>query len=65
MTVQTLAKKVSLLEKKIISLEMPSSVLVKLFVDEEVIDKAKKAVFDFDIDKFVSAKDLNLWSKKK
>jgi len=61
MSTQILIKKIKKLEKEINRLKQPKSVLVKMKVDNKVITEAKKALFDFDIEKFVSKKDLKAW----
>ena len=40
---------------------MPKKVLGKIFVDEKLLEKAKKALFNFDIEKFVTKKNLKSW----
>lgn len=61
MTTQALTKKIEKIEKEILLLKEPKSILAKIHVDKELIQKAKKALFDFDIEKFVTKKDLKAW----
>ncbi|TSC75428.1 MAG: hypothetical protein G01um101430_270 [Parcubacteria group bacterium Gr01-1014_30] len=61
MTTQALTQKIEKLEKEILLLKEPKSILAKVHVDEELVQKAKKALFNFDIEKFVSKKDLKAW----
>jgi uncharacterized protein (UPF0335 family) len=61
MTLETLIKKVEKLEKELKEIKMPKKVLGKIFVDKKLLEKAKKALFDFDIEKFVNKKDLKSW----
>jgi uncharacterized protein (UPF0335 family) len=61
MTLDALIKKVEKLEKELKEIKMPKKVLGKIFVDKKLLEKAKKALFDFDIEKFVTKKDLKSW----
>jgi hypothetical protein len=61
MTTETLIKKVEKLEKELKEIKMPKKVLGKIFVDKKLLEKAKKALFNFDIEKFVTKKDLKSW----
>ncbi len=36
---------------------------IKIYVDSTILKKASKALFDFDIEKYVSKKDLRAWKK--
>ena len=63
MTTQLLEKKIQKIEREIEILKKPKSVLSGVYVDEKLIASAKKSVFDFDIEKFVSKKDLKIWKK--
>jgi len=57
MTTKTLIKKVEKLEKELREIKMPKKILGKVFVDEKILEDAKKALFDFDIEKFVNKYD--------
>lgn len=61
MTTKTLIKKIEKLEKELKEIKMPKKILGKVFVDKKLLEKAKKALFDFDIEKFVTKKDLKSW----
>jgi hypothetical protein len=61
MTTETLIKKVEKLEKELKEIKMPKKILGKVFVDKKLLEKAKKALFNFDIEKFVTKKDLKSW----
>lgn len=61
MTTKTLIEKIEKLEKEIKEIKMPKKILGKIFVNEKILKKAKKALFDFDIEKFVKKKELKLW----
>jgi hypothetical protein len=61
MITKTLIKKIEKLEKKLKEIKMPKRVLGKIFVDKKLLEKVKKALFDFDIEKFVTKKDLKSW----
>jgi uncharacterized protein (UPF0335 family) len=61
MTLETLIKRVEKLEKELKEIKMPKKVLGKIFVDKKLLEKAKKALFNFDIEKFVTKKDLKSW----
>ncbi len=58
---QTLIKKIEKIEKELTEFKKPKSVLGKIYVDPKTLKQAVKALFDFDIEKFVSKKDLKLW----
>lgn len=61
MNTQTLIKKVEKIEKELKEIKKPKSILGKIYVDAKILSQASKALFDFDIEKFVSKKDLKLW----
>jgi hypothetical protein len=61
MTTQLLLEKIKKLEKELKEIKMPQKILGKVFVDEKILKKAKKALFDFDIEKFVKKKELKSW----
>lgn len=58
MTTKTLVKKIEELEKEIKEIKMPKEVLGKLFVDEKILEKAKRALFNFDIEKYVKNEEI-------
>ena len=58
MTAKALARKVERLEREIRSLREPRHVFGKTRVDEALLKKAGEALFRFDIEEFVSRKDL-------
>lgn len=60
---QTIIKKIEKIEHELQQLKQPKSILGKITVDSKVIKKASKALFDFDIEKFVTKRDLNSWKK--
>jgi len=61
MNTKTLTKKIEKLEKELEEIKMPKKILGKIFVDEKILEKAKKTLFNFDIEKFVKKKDLKSW----
>ena len=61
MNTKTLTKKIEKLEKELEEIKMPKKILGKIFVDEKILEKAKKALFNFDIEKFVTKKNLKSW----
>jgi len=61
MTTKTLAEKIKKLEKELKKIKKPKKILGKIFVDEKILEKAKRALFDFDIEKFVKKKNLSSW----
>ena len=61
MNTKTLTKKIEKLEKELEEIKMPKKILGKIFVDEKLLEKAKKALFNFDIEKFVTKKNLKSW----
>jgi chaperonin cofactor prefoldin len=61
MSTQTLIQKIDKIEKELKEIKKPKSILGKIYVDSEILEQASKALFDFDIEKFVSKKDLKLW----
>ena len=61
MNTKTLTKKIEKLEKELEEIKMQKKILGKIFVDEKILEKAKKALFNFDIEKFVKKKDLKSW----
>ena len=63
MTMQTIIKKIEEIEHELQELKQPKSILGKVVVDSTIVKKAKKALFDFDIEKFVTRKDLKSWKK--
>lgn len=63
MTIQAIIKKIEKIEQEMQQLKQPKSILGKIAVDSKVIKKASKALFDFDIEKFVTKRDINLWKK--
>ena len=60
-TTKELSRKIKKIEKELSILREPHSVLGKMRVDEETIKQASQALFDFDIEKYVSKKDLKSW----
>ena len=58
MATKELLKKVERLEKEVAELKKPRNILGKIYVDGNVLKQAAKAPFDFDIEAFVSKKDL-------
>lgn len=63
MTTQTIIKKIEKLERELKELKKPKSILGKLYVDSDILKQASKALFDFDIEKFVTKKDIKLWCR--
>jgi len=63
MTTQTILKKIEKIEQELTQLQQPKSILGKFEVDSATLKKASKALFDFDIEKFVTKKDLKIWRK--
>jgi len=63
MTMQTIIEKIEKIEQELQQLKQPKSILGKVFVDSTLVKKAKEAIFDFDIEKFVTKKDLKSWKK--
>lgn len=61
MATETLIKKVEKLEKELKKIKFPEKLLGKVFVDEKILEKAKKALFNFDIEKFIKKKELKSW----
>jgi len=61
MTTKTLIQKVEKLEKELREIKMPKKILGKVFVDEKILEKAKRALFDFDIEKFIKKGELKSW----
>jgi hypothetical protein len=61
---EILVERIKKIEKELIELKKPKSILGKIFVDKKILDKAKKALFDFDIERFVTKNDLKSWRKK-
>ena len=59
MTTQAIIEKIEKIGQEMQQLKQPKSILGKVFVDSTVVKKAKKAIFDFDIEKFVTKRDLN------
>ncbi|MBI5683370.1 MAG: hypothetical protein HZC45_09490 [Deltaproteobacteria bacterium] len=57
MTTQAIIKKIEKLERELKELKKPKSILGKLYVDSDILKQASKALFDFDIEKFVTKKD--------
>jgi hypothetical protein len=60
---QAILKKIEKIEQQLAQLQQPKNILGKLKVDSKTIQKASKAIFDFDIEKFVTKKDLKAWKK--
>lgn len=56
-------EKIKKIEKEILELKQPQLILSKVYVDADIIKQASKNLFDFDIEKFISKKDLKLWKK--
>jgi hypothetical protein len=56
-----LIKKIKKIEKELKILKEPHSILGKMNVDETIIKHASQALFDFDIEKYVTKKDLKAW----
>lgn len=63
MSTQTLIEKIEKIEQELTNFKKPKQVLGKIYIDQEILKKAKKAIFDFDIEKFITKKDLKLWKK--
>lgn len=61
MTTKTIEAKIEKLEKELKEIKMPKKILGKVYVDEKLLEKAKKALFKFDIEKFVTQEDLKSW----
>ena len=61
MTTETLIRKIEKLEKELKEIKMPKKILGKVFVDEKILEKAKRALFDFDIEKFIKKGELKSW----
>lgn len=59
-TFTPLARKIEHIEKILSELKKPKSIFGKIYVDEKILKQANKALFDFDIEKFVTKKDLKL-----
>ncbi len=57
-------KKIEALEQKFAEFAKPKSILGKMKVDDAVLQQAAKAPFDFDIEKYVSKKDVERWKKR-
>jgi hypothetical protein len=61
MTTQALLEKIKKLEKELKEIKTPKKFLGKVFVDEKLLEEAKKALFNFDIEKFIKKKELKSW----
>jgi hypothetical protein len=61
MTTQALLEKIKKLEKELKEIKTPQKFLGKVFVDEKILEEAKKALFNFDIEKFIKKKELKSW----
>jgi hypothetical protein len=61
MTTQALLEKIKKLEKELKEIKTPQKFLGKVFVDEKLLEEAKKALFNFDIEKFIKKKELKSW----
>ncbi|MBI5527592.1 MAG: hypothetical protein HY897_14770 [Deltaproteobacteria bacterium] len=61
MTAKALAKKAERLEREIKLLWEPKPVLGKIVVDEAVLAKTARVLFDFDTEQSVSKKDVHEW----
>ena len=64
MNTALLEKKIAQLAKQVAALKTPKKISSKLAVDDATLKAANKAPFDFDIDTFVTRKDLTRpWKK--
>ncbi len=61
MNIKTLERKVNRLEKEISKLKQSNQIFAKMDIDTNLIEKASKMLFDFDIEKYVSKKDIAQW----
>ncbi len=61
MNIKTLERKVNKLEKEILKLKQSKQIFSKMDIDTNLIEKASEMLFDFDIEKYVSKKDLAQW----
>lgn len=61
MSTQLLVKKIEKLEKALIAFKQPKDIMGKVRVDGKILKQAERALFKFDIEKFVSKKDLRSW----
>ncbi|MDP2209164.1 MAG: hypothetical protein Q8K98_10405 [Bacteroidota bacterium] len=61
MNIKTLERKVNRLEKEILKLKQSKQIFAKMDIDTNLIEKASEMLFDFDIEKYVSKKDLAQW----
>ncbi|HLX11207.1 MAG TPA: hypothetical protein VKS81_00205 [Bacteroidota bacterium] len=61
MTNQLILQKLKRIEKELRVLRQPKAIVPKMIVDEGILRQATGAIFDFDIEKFVTAKDLRAW----
>jgi|GEM_PF-5034137 hypothetical protein len=61
MSTQTLTKKIETIEKELKKLAQPKSIIPKMYVDEHLLQHASKAIFDFDIEKYVTPQDVKRW----
>lgn len=61
MTIQAITQKLEKIEQELKELKQPKSILGKLTIDERILKNASRALFDFDIEKFVAKKDLKSW----
>ncbi len=55
-----LAQKIEHIEKILSEIKKPKSILGKIYVDEKILKQTSRALFDFDIEKFITKKDLKL-----
>ena len=63
MTIQAITQKLEKIEQALEELKQPKSILGKFVIDSKTIEKASQVLFDFDIEKFVTKKDLKSWKK--
>ena len=60
-TTEKLVKKVESIEKELKKIQEPHSILGKMHVDDMLIRQDSRSLFYFDIEKYVSKKDLKAW----
>jgi hypothetical protein len=61
MNAQLLNKKIKKIEEELYTLKHPQPIFPKIQVDDTTLENARKALFDFDIDEFVTKKDVERW----
>lgn len=61
MNTQLLGKKIEKIEEELYTLTHPQPILPKMQVDDAILEQAQQALFDFDIDEFVTKKDVQRW----